>query len=1687
MAREIHIGKYAVETRPVQQGEIYSHHRARDLEADAPAFAKKLQDGLEHRVSLVKRCLAAARAVEPLDHPNIVKLRHIDSDAILVMDYVDGASLHDLLRRGRQLTLAEAREIVRGVADAVACAHGREPDCVLHLDVKPSNILIATPSGGITRQQVKVVDFGLAQVLPLATRTARVAAQEMGSVHYMAPEQFEHVAARASDVYSIGAVYYQLLTGRLPFEGATAQAIAHKHRHEASTPPRTANPQVPQQDSDIVIRCLAKARGDRFHDAGQLRDALQAFDEPGILDEPTAVLEAEAILLPTPAVTVAPRRGRRLVRWAAWTGALLAVAAAGAWLAGPWLLSAAFRPRYEIRWETLRLDPTDTPVGIELSVRPTFLGALHGWRHVGRLAEGKPLPPFRSWFTHFEPIELRFSDGLCRSFDARFRPTRTGSFPAVRFGGMSFAELARASERTPAVAPEGLGKYLDAVLSPGALGRTRSLPGLERCVARATRLVRAHPQAAPEKTALVAALGPPVGALRRAAVALADGDVGEARASLGKAKQAWEAARAKAPKNLPDGLPLARVLDEAVQTVQRQEERAQAFLTWLQPGTDAEGDYVAAAREVARLAALAPAKTCFDRMLADHEAGTLELVWGDDGELRPDCRVPEELVERYAGRDDPPLPALAAVRYYCEKLDELLSDAPPLGPPANGGMQGGAGLAYHTAVLKLLGGVSQAFDAAAAGADHALAPHLLKSFTRGERRSLALARAFWRDIHQRRLDDTVERCLKLARERLAQAPEPDAVARDLAAGERALERLARVADGLQALAASPRLRDQQAREAQKLLAACTRRRATLRERLPATQEAIERGLKRELAAIESALDNALVPEPGGGFRPHRHHATPAATKGLRQQIEALAVPAGQRFEPMRTRQRACVQRLAALEKALADLGRDLTRLSAEKPEQALSDLPGWSRVLGEEAARRLVRQAADRVLAGLEADVAKLIAEGPAKEVRPSRASATPEARGATRRRLEQLQAHRAEVFAEPEARAKLQTLAERLAALDAAVDKIAPRIAATDPADLQKALAEADGWKAVLGDPAHRELVEGLRRRAQLGWEQQVAALGQRVGALLQRDAGGKVQPHPTAATPAERQAARDELDRLTKKARSEQDRKTLEASTQQLAALEGAVAALTQSITRLAQQDPKNALAQLDTWQRVLAPDRVATLRSEAARNHLAALEADLKKMVQRDAGGTVQPHPANATVAARKALAERVAEVAEGRLAALFRREGHAARIAMLTGQLHALEAAVQTLGQSLVALAKKDARSTRDRLARWDSVLTPDQRGQIREALADTTHAVEARFRTFEIQLAAILKRSTAEGIQPDPRTATPEARTAVRKVLQRIDKTLLGPDAQTRYATRAKELDALDAAAAAKGDALARLADTKPDDALEQLETWSRVLGKARDLAVTRRATTALRTRAEKPIEAGQFAEALTALRAIARKPKVGEHRDDPAVKKELAAAGQALSYCEGQLALRRGPEGFEQAAAKFQAAGACRDAPTLCGHLQAFRDARGHPNRTRARTLLAELKARLGLHAVIRQAIDRALIELAPIPKPADCVTAFYQALGDANLASLKQCLQTAGGGAAEAGRLQAFLESVERLKVEGLTIAKAGDEGPKEAALVSRCVLKFVLKSTGTMETIEHRVRWSLRRDSPRGPWRVAAWEVVD
>jgi len=261
------LGRYHL-LEQLGEGGMASVYRAQDTRLEREVAVKVIRTDFDKDPAFLKRFEREARALAQLAHPHIVHVLDAGEQGgvpYVVMDYVSGGTLKE--RTGRPLLAAEAARLVVPIARALDYAHRQG---IVHRDVKPANILV-TPDG-----RPMLSDFGIAKVLSGQAQTQLTATGiGIGTPDYMAPEQWTHEATPASDVYALGVVLYELVTGRRPYHADTPVAVLLKHANDPLPPPRQFAPTLPSAVEQVLVKALAKKPEDRYTTMGAFADALE--------------------------------------------------------------------------------------------------------------------------------------------------------------------------------------------------------------------------------------------------------------------------------------------------------------------------------------------------------------------------------------------------------------------------------------------------------------------------------------------------------------------------------------------------------------------------------------------------------------------------------------------------------------------------------------------------------------------------------------------------------------------------------------------------------------------------------------------------------------------------------------------------------------------------------------------------------------------------------------------------------------------------------------------------------------------------------------------------------------------------------------------------------------------------------------------------------------------------------------------------------------------------------------------------------------------------------------------------------------------------------------------------------------------------------------------------------------------
>jgi serine/threonine-protein kinase len=326
--------RYEVEAR-IGVGGMAEVWRGRDRVLNRTVAIKTLLPQFARDGSFVDRFRREAQAAARLNHPGIVSVYDSgDGDnPYIVMQYIEGRTLADFLGAGRDLQPMQAAQIAQEIGEALAAAHAHG---VIHRDIKPANVMV-TRDG-----KVLVMDFGIARLIA-GPETAPQTSAVMGTASYLSPEQAQGQPVDArTDIYSLGVVLYEMLTGRPPFTGDSPMAIAYKQVNATPPAPSSVNPDVPPELDAVVMRALSKNPANRYQTAGEFAEDLERARTGGVVmatpllppgDEATQVISRPQPTSVLPPSVEPPGSSRK-----AWVGALLAILVMALLAAGAYLV-----------------------------------------------------------------------------------------------------------------------------------------------------------------------------------------------------------------------------------------------------------------------------------------------------------------------------------------------------------------------------------------------------------------------------------------------------------------------------------------------------------------------------------------------------------------------------------------------------------------------------------------------------------------------------------------------------------------------------------------------------------------------------------------------------------------------------------------------------------------------------------------------------------------------------------------------------------------------------------------------------------------------------------------------------------------------------------------------------------------------------------------------------------------------------------------------------------------------------------------------------------------------------------------------------------------------------------------------------------------------------------------------------
>lgn len=262
-------GRYEI-TELIGVGGMADVYKAQDVMENRPVAVKILKPEFSKDEEFLRRFRNESKAIAVLSHPNIVKIYDVgftDEIQFIVMEYIDGITLKEFIEQQGVLKWKDALHFITQILRALQHAHDKG---IVHRDIKPQNIMLFSDG------TIKVMDFGIARFSRIDGKT--MSDKTIGSVHYISPEQAQGLMTdERSDIYSVGIMLYEMLTGRKPFDGDKAVAVAVKHMQEKAVNPREIMPSIPEALEEIVIHAMEKKPADRYQSAAEMIRDIDTF------------------------------------------------------------------------------------------------------------------------------------------------------------------------------------------------------------------------------------------------------------------------------------------------------------------------------------------------------------------------------------------------------------------------------------------------------------------------------------------------------------------------------------------------------------------------------------------------------------------------------------------------------------------------------------------------------------------------------------------------------------------------------------------------------------------------------------------------------------------------------------------------------------------------------------------------------------------------------------------------------------------------------------------------------------------------------------------------------------------------------------------------------------------------------------------------------------------------------------------------------------------------------------------------------------------------------------------------------------------------------------------------------------------------------------------------------------------
>ena len=264
-------GRYQI-IEELGKGGMGKVYKANDTDIKEKVAIKLIKPEISTNKKTIERFQNELKFARKIRHKNVCQMYDLNREEgtyYITMEYVEGENLKNMIRMSRQLGIGTAISVAKQVCEGLAEAHKLG---VVHRDLKPSNIMIDREGS------VRILDFGIARSLKEKGITG--AGVMIGTPEYMSPEQVEAKETdQRSDIYSLGVILYEMVTGKVPFEGDTPFTIGMKHKGEIPKDPKEVNSQIPEDLSRVILRCLEKDKEKRYQSAGELRSELTRIEQ----------------------------------------------------------------------------------------------------------------------------------------------------------------------------------------------------------------------------------------------------------------------------------------------------------------------------------------------------------------------------------------------------------------------------------------------------------------------------------------------------------------------------------------------------------------------------------------------------------------------------------------------------------------------------------------------------------------------------------------------------------------------------------------------------------------------------------------------------------------------------------------------------------------------------------------------------------------------------------------------------------------------------------------------------------------------------------------------------------------------------------------------------------------------------------------------------------------------------------------------------------------------------------------------------------------------------------------------------------------------------------------------------------------------------------------------------------------